>query len=433
MARRSELDAALVDLARASGADVRDGTGVVGADQQADRVRCACGRPATRGRGELEAHYAIGADGMWSPLRKALGVDAPGYLGEWHAFRQYFTDVSDAAATELWILFEPDLLPGYFWSFPVGDGQANVGFGILRGGRVATRDMKQLWPELLDRPHVRELLGPDARPEGPHKAWPIPARVDDLVLADGRVLFVGDAAGATDPMTGEGIGQALATGHLGGRVAARGRQRRTDPRRRPVRVDRAARAGRRPPAGRRARPACSPRRRAAQLALDTTALTAVDPAQLRPLDVRGLPEGDPGHAGAMAPAHAHRRWRLPRALRRATTEPSPTDPDGRPPCPSPTYRPTPTPTRSRPRSRRDGAVIVDRLAPTELLDRIADELEPHLAATPTGPDDFSGFNTRRCGGLIARVPASRELVMHPLSLGRRRRAARRTPPTSSCT
>jgi Phytanoyl-CoA dioxygenase (PhyH) len=65
---------------------------------------------------------------------------------------------------------------------------------------------------------------------------------------------------------------------------------------------------------------------------------------------------------------------------------------------------------------RDGGVIVDGLAPTELLDRIAEELEPHLAATPTGPDDFSGFNTRRCGGLIGRVPSSRELVMHPLSL-----------------
>jgi hypothetical protein len=65
---------------------------------------------------------------------------------------------------------------------------------------------------------------------------------------------------------------------------------------------------------------------------------------------------------------------------------------------------------------RDGAVIVDALAPSGLLDRLADELEPHLAVTPTGPDDFSGFNTRRTGGLIARVPSSRELVMHPLSL-----------------
>jgi len=65
---------------------------------------------------------------------------------------------------------------------------------------------------------------------------------------------------------------------------------------------------------------------------------------------------------------------------------------------------------------RDGAVIVDDLAPDDLLDRVADELAPSLAATPIGPDEFSGRNTRRTGALIARSPSARELVMHPLAL-----------------
>ncbi len=108
--------------------------------------------------------------------------------------------------------FEPDLLPGYAWSFPVAGGVANVGFGILRGSSYKVADMGSVWRELLARPHIRRFLGPDARPESPHRAWPIPARVDRTVLASGRALFVGDAAAATDPMTGEGIGQALATG-----------------------------------------------------------------------------------------------------------------------------------------------------------------------------------------------------------------------------
>jgi ectoine hydroxylase-related dioxygenase (phytanoyl-CoA dioxygenase family) len=65
----------------------------------------------------------------------------------------------------------------------------------------------------------------------------------------------------------------------------------------------------------------------------------------------------------------------------------------------------------------DGAVIVDRLAPAGLMDRIGEELGPWLARTPTGPDDFSGRLTRRTGALIARSPSARELVMHPLALG----------------
>ena len=45
-------------------------------------------------------------------------------------------------------------------------------------------------------------------------AWPIPARIASAVLDHGPVLFAGDAAGATDSLTGEGIGQALLTGML---------------------------------------------------------------------------------------------------------------------------------------------------------------------------------------------------------------------------
>ena len=64
----------------------------------------------------------------------------------------------------------------------------------------------------------------------------------------------------------------------------------------------------------------------------------------------------------------------------------------------------------------DGAVIVDGLAPLQLMERIGEELRPWLADTPVGPDDFSGRLTRRTGALIARSTSSRELIMHPLAL-----------------
>ena len=217
---RVELDAALVDLARGAGVKVADGHALLAAEAAGDRVTLE-----VEGLGDVAARYAIGADGMWSPLRKHLGAATPGYLGEWHAFRQYFSDVGPEAAA-LWVWFDPDLLPGYAWSFPLPDGRANVGFGIQRGAKVSTQAMKALWPELLARPHIRQVLGPDARGEGVHKAWPIPAAVGEVPLAaaGGRALFVGDAAAATDPLTGEGIGQALLTGVLAARaiVAAGG-------------------------------------------------------------------------------------------------------------------------------------------------------------------------------------------------------------------
>jgi ectoine hydroxylase-related dioxygenase (phytanoyl-CoA dioxygenase family) len=63
-----------------------------------------------------------------------------------------------------------------------------------------------------------------------------------------------------------------------------------------------------------------------------------------------------------------------------------------------------------------GCAIVERVASPEHLARVRAELEPWLDATPYGPDDFAGRRTRRTGGLVARSPACRELVMHPLVL-----------------
>ncbi len=210
VARRSDLDAAFVDVARAAGVKVYDGHAVTDAAQRHDLVELE-----VDGVGPVLTRYAVAADGMWSPLRKKLGVsDEAGYLGEWHALRQYFTDVDAAAAHQLWVWFDADLLPGYAWSFPLPGGRANVGFGIHRSAGKPTHEMKAQWADVLQRPHVRAVLGPDARPEAPTKAWPIPARIGATELTAGRVLFVGDAARATDTLTGEGIGQALETGEL---------------------------------------------------------------------------------------------------------------------------------------------------------------------------------------------------------------------------
>lgn len=208
VAPRLQLDDALVRIAREVGADVRDGHGFERLDQHDDHVTVfAAGL-------EVDARYVVAADGMWSPVRKSIGANEPGYLGEWHGFRQYARHVTGPASERLFVWFEPDLVPGYAWSFPLPGARVNIGFGVLRDGDRRVQDMKQLWVELLTRPHIVDALGAGFELEDRHTAWPIPARIDEATLGTGRVLFTGDAAMATDVMTGEGIGQALLTGRL---------------------------------------------------------------------------------------------------------------------------------------------------------------------------------------------------------------------------
>jgi geranylgeranyl reductase family protein len=221
VAPRAELDAALVARARAEGADVCDGVAVSHVRNRDDGVVAELDDGTT-----VHARWLVAADGHYSPTRRMLDgtTAARAELGTWHAFRQYYRGVDDP---RLWVLFDPDLLPGYAWVFPLGEGRANVGFGVLRDvgngahdGRAAGagRRLAARWRDVAANPRLHAILGPRAEPDGPHRAWPIPASFDPERLVRGRVLFAGDAASVVDPMTGEGIAQAIDTGILAARA-----------------------------------------------------------------------------------------------------------------------------------------------------------------------------------------------------------------------
>ena len=149
--RRTELDAALVALARAAGADVREGVAVTNVERTDDGVA------VTVDSGDrFEADYVIAADGVWSTVRKLTGA-------------------SDESR-DLWVLFEEDLRPGYAWSFPLADGTVNVGIGILRQPGEPTKELGRKFRDVLERPQFVDVIGGDSIEEAPAKAWPIPAR-----------------------------------------------------------------------------------------------------------------------------------------------------------------------------------------------------------------------------------------------------------------
>ncbi|MBW3537113.1 MAG: NAD(P)/FAD-dependent oxidoreductase [Actinobacteria bacterium] len=219
---RAELDAVLVDLARDAGVRVIEGARLDSASVAGEMVTAHFA-----GLGELRAPLAIGADGAWSPLRRALDDDAPAQQHKWHAARAYVRGVRGPGSSEAFVWFDADVLPGYAWSFPMPDGRANVGVGALReagggGGWIVRR-----FEQLLASDKAVEKLGADAVADSRTMVWPIPTDFKRSRLLDRshRVLFAGDAVGATDPMTGEGIAEALQTGELAGRASAAGRPR----------------------------------------------------------------------------------------------------------------------------------------------------------------------------------------------------------------
>lgn len=203
MVDRAAFDRELAGAAVAAGATVEAATSLVGLDANTGTARLR--GPA----GESTLHYRvlIAADGPHSTVARLLGLTPLQTVNT----RQYTVPLLQPFDdTDIWL--SPDYPGGYAWLFPKGD-RANLGLGM---DPQASEDMKTP----LDRLH-RELVaegrtGADilARTGG---AIPVGGLRD--VLVAGSVLFVGDAAGLTHPVTGAGISAAVASGEAAAAAA----------------------------------------------------------------------------------------------------------------------------------------------------------------------------------------------------------------------
>jgi menaquinone-9 beta-reductase len=101
--------------------------------------------------------------------------------------------------------------PAYAWSFPLGDGRANVGYGELVSGGVTRAGLVEGLGRLL----------PGVVPES-LRAHRLPLSTGRPRQPDGRVLLAGDAAALINPLTGEGIFYAVLSGALAGSASVHG-------------------------------------------------------------------------------------------------------------------------------------------------------------------------------------------------------------------
>ena len=200
---RAVLDARIVTAAVDRGAELRRHR-VRQVQPSADRVLLD---------GSLPARVVVAADGADSVVRRLVGVAATPRDHVAVAIRGY-APVAPGREDEQVITFAPQGWPAYAWSFPVGDGRANVGYGEVLGSGPTSR------AHLLAR--LDELLPAATAGGAAWRAHHLPLSSGRPRQPDGRVLLAGDALSLVNPLTGEGIYYAVLSGALAGRAAVSG-------------------------------------------------------------------------------------------------------------------------------------------------------------------------------------------------------------------
>jgi len=205
--RRIEYDQALARIAQSRGIRIEEGTALTGLEVKPGEVVLQTSRSS------LSAKAVVGADGVGSAVRRAIGLPA-GRLRAQVIELDTEPVASDRARDLLHFdLADPDFT-GYAWDFPtVVDGEPLVCRGVYHLKLDETKvDIRQRLEQRLSALGLRLADYPlkrfAERGFEPHQPYSSP-----------RVMLVGEAAGI-DAVTGEGIAQAIEYGALAGKYLA---------------------------------------------------------------------------------------------------------------------------------------------------------------------------------------------------------------------
>jgi len=163
----------------------------------------------------FETNILIGCDGASSIISRRLANNKINYLDHAAAVRGYFKNVKDLImdTTEVYTLKR--FLPGYFWIFPISKDIANVGFGMLSADISNKKvNIRKVFFDFIYSSSVISEKFKDSCLIGKLEGSGLPLGSRRIKIVGNNFLLCGDAASLVDPVSGDGIGNAMLSGKL---------------------------------------------------------------------------------------------------------------------------------------------------------------------------------------------------------------------------
>ncbi len=206
--RRRNLDRFLFEEAKQAADDCREGFTVTDLVTEAGFVCGVRGRQGDEAEVEHRGRIVLGADGYNSLVARKTGLYQHDPRHWVVALRQYYRNVG-GLTDQIELHYVDEVIPGYFWIFPLENGCANVGIGMLHKYVKQRRiDLRQALRAAIDSPAFRGRFAA-AEPLEEPAGWNLPVGSKHRRMVGNGFMLLGDAAGLIDPFTGEGIGNAL--------------------------------------------------------------------------------------------------------------------------------------------------------------------------------------------------------------------------------
>jgi geranylgeranyl reductase family protein len=168
----------------------------------------------------IETDLILDASGALSRFSKQIaGIekDDKHFAGGIRAYYKNVKGFTDYNFIEIY--FEKELTPGYLWIFPLPNGSANVGLGMrtdhISKGKV---NLKKALNDILKNNPRFSARFEDAELDGKVLGFPLPLGSKKRKISGDGYLLIGDAASLIDPLTGEGIGNAIVSGKIAGEI-----------------------------------------------------------------------------------------------------------------------------------------------------------------------------------------------------------------------